>query len=340
MDSTGHVPVLDFSKVQGTSAERSAAVQDIGRVCLKKGFFQVINHGISTDILAGALEAGAAFFDLPTDDRSDLMSDDVSRPVRYTTVAEVDGSGDGEVKIRRHFLKHYSYPLEEWIDVWPVKPVQYREKMTAYSIEVRRVLSELMDAITESLVLGRDYLKAQMDRGFEMMAVNCYPQQHASSDGHGVICLPAHTDYTLVTVLLENSEGLQEFDREAGTWRAVPHSAESLLVHVGNYLEVVSNGRYRAALHRVASAGRQGVTRISIASLPSLGMDEKVEVARELVDERHPAMYRGSSVREFIEFLSAGGKSSDFMESLKISGTDVAVGWFSFQSGGRFRPTG
>jgi hypothetical protein len=49
-------------------------------------------------------------------------------------------------------------------------------------------------------------------------------------------------------------------------------------------------------------------------------MDERVEVARDLVDERRPAVYRGSRLRDFIEFLSAGGKSSEFMESLKING--------------------
>ncbi|TVU29001.1 hypothetical protein EJB05_20543, partial [Eragrostis curvula] len=312
MDSAGHVPVLDFSKLRGTSPERSAAVQDIGTVCQKKGFFQVINHGISMDILDGALDAAVAFFDLPMDERSGLMSDDVTQPVRYSTVAEVDGS---EVKIRRHVLKHYSYPLEEWIGKWPAKPSQYRQKMATYAAAVRPLVSEIMEAITESLGLGEDNLRTQMDRGLEMMALNCYP----SSDD-GVTGFPAHTDYTLVTVLLANGDGLEEFDREAGSWRAVPHSAGSLVVHVGNYLEVVSNGRYRAAMHRVAS-GRGG-TRVSIASLPSLAMDEKVQVPKELVGERRPAMYRESSLREFIEFLSAGGKSNDFMKSLKVNGTE------------------
>jgi isopenicillin N synthase-like dioxygenase len=192
--------------------------------------------------------------------------------------------------------------------------------MARYATEVRRLVSELMEAIGESLGLGRDYLRTQMDRrGFEMMALNCYPQPHDRVQG--VVGLPAHTDYT-VTVLLANSAGLEEFDHEAGSWRAVPHGPGSLAVHVGNYLEVVSNGRYRAALHRAVSSSGQGGggRRLSIASLPSLAMDERVEVAGDLVDEHRPAVYRGSRLREFIEFLSAGGKSSEFMESLKING--------------------
>jgi isopenicillin N synthase-like dioxygenase len=42
MDSTGPVPVLDFGKLRGASSERSAAVLDIGTICQKKGFFQVL----------------------------------------------------------------------------------------------------------------------------------------------------------------------------------------------------------------------------------------------------------------------------------------------------------
>ncbi|KAL6634849.1 hypothetical protein ACP70R_027520 [Stipagrostis hirtigluma subsp. patula] len=313
MDSTGHVPIVDLSKLRSTLPERSPAVQTSAGYARTR----VINHGISTDILHDALDAAAAFFDLPMGDRSGLASDDVTMPVRYSTVSEVD---NGEVRIRRQVLKQYSYPLEDWIGKWPAKPLQYREKMAKYAAEIRRLVSELVEAITESLGLGRGYLRAQMERGFEMMALNCYPPPSATSDG-GAICCAAHTDYTLVTVLLASREGLEEFDREAGSWRAVPHDPGSLVVHVGNYLEVVSNGRYRAATHRVVAFGRDGGggARVSIASLPSLGMDERVEVAKELVDARHPALYTGSTLREFIEFLSAGGNGSDFVERLKIN---------------------
>jgi hypothetical protein len=36
--------------------------------------------------------------------------------------------------------------------------------MARYATEVRRLVSELMEAVGESLGLGRDYLRTQMDR--------------------------------------------------------------------------------------------------------------------------------------------------------------------------------
>lgn len=313
MDSTG-VPIVDLSKIRSPSwPERSAAIHDLGRTCQAVGFFQVVNHGISAEILHGALDAATAFFDLPMEDKSGLMSNDIRQPVRYSTVSELD---DGEVKVRRHVLKQYSRPLKTWIHKWPSKPIHYKEKMAMFAAHVWRLVSELVEAVMESLGLGRGYLTSQMDRGFEMMALNYYPP---CQDAGGAVCCAPHTDYTLLTALLANEQGLEYLDRESGSWRPAPAGSSTLLVHVGNYLEVLSNGLYRAALHRVVSY--PGVAaRVSVASLPSFAMEESVEVAEELVEESHQPLYRGSTLSEFIDFLSAGSRAGDFMEqSLKIT---------------------
>lgn len=76
-------------------------------------------------------------------------------------------------------------------------------------------------------------------------------------------------------------------------------------------------------MHR--AAGNSERTRISIVSLHSLGMDEKMETAEKLVDENHPKRYRGSSFRDFLNFLVendivAGYKN--FIDSVRIENVD------------------
>ena len=75
---------------------------------------QVINHGISPSVTGGALMAARKFFELPTEEKMELASDDITRPVRY-------GSGP-----QRSFLKQYSHPIEKWMDLWPSKPAEFR----------------------------------------------------------------------------------------------------------------------------------------------------------------------------------------------------------------------
>lgn len=191
-----------------------------------------------------------------------------------------------------------------------------RKKMGEYAKEAQKLGVSIMGAITEGLGLGPEYISRKMEEGMQVLVVNCYPPCPEPGLALG---LPPHSDYTCLTMVLQSSSGLQTLDSYDGKWRAVPNIPGALQVNVGDHLEVLSNGLYKSMVHRAAL--RSDVTRISIASLHSLGMDEKVESANELVDEEHPKGYRESSFRDFLNFLSqndfAGGKN--FIDTVRIS---------------------
>ncbi|CAK9135100.1 unnamed protein product, partial [Ilex paraguariensis] len=188
-------------------------------------------------------------------------------------------------------------------------------KMGEYTVEVKKLAMEIMGAITEGLGIGPTYLSGKLDEGMQVMTVNCYPP---CADPGIALGLPPHSDYTCLTILLQNSSGLEIMDNEVGAWRAVPDLHSVLQVHVGDHLEVLSNGLYKSVVHRVTL--KRDKTRISIASLHSMGMDEKMETAKELVDEHHLKGYKESSFRDFLNFLSkndiAEGRS--FIQTLRI----------------------
>lgn len=100
----------------------------------------------------------------------------------------------------------------------------FREKMGKFCEEVRSLSLEIMGAITESLGLGRDYLSSRMDKnGMQVMAVNCYPP---CPDPTTALGLPPHSDYSCITILLQNLTGLEIFHLSAhggsGRWVLVP----------------------------------------------------------------------------------------------------------------------
>ncbi|KAF2311653.1 hypothetical protein GH714_025630 [Hevea brasiliensis] len=153
--------------------------------------------------------------------------------------------------------------------------------------------------MTESLGLGPTYLINKMEEGAQVMAVNSYPRCPSPDMALG---LPPHSDYSCLTILLQSSPGLEITDPGDGKWKIVPEFQGTLQVHVGDHLEVLSNGLYRSILHRGTVNSER--TRISIASLHSLGMDEKMGTAKELVDDQHAEEYKESSFRDFLNFLS------------------------------------
>ncbi|KZV51916.1 hypothetical protein F511_09180 [Dorcoceras hygrometricum] len=291
---------------------RPIVVDQIANACIRYGFFQVINHGISQEMLDGALSVASDFFNLPSQDKAKFYSPDIHRPVRYSTSFKDVGAA-GQARSWRAFLKHYAHPLQEWIGLWPQNPPLYREKIGEYVVEIQKLALKLMSAITESLGLGQAYLSDKLNEGMQVMSINWYPPRPKDAPG-----IPQHSDYSCLTILLQDSPGLQILDRGSGSWKAVPVIQAALQVHVGDHLEVLSNGRYKSVVHRVTVRGEG--TRISIASLHSLGMDVKMEVARELVDEHNPERYRRSSFRDFLNFASSNelGEGTTFLDSLKI----------------------
>ncbi|XWS60148.1 hypothetical protein CRYUN_Cryun07bG0009700 [Craigia yunnanensis] len=283
-----HVPTIDMAGLRQNDSESSVAIKELGDACRRGGFFQVVNHGICQSILDEALSMAFGFFNLPTQEKVNLKSNDVYKPVRYGTSLK---DGVDKVQFWRVFLKHYAHPLDAWIDSWPDNPPDYREPWCKSKPP-----------------------RPKMEDGMQVMAVNCYPPCPEPDMALG---LPPHSDYTCLTIVLQSSAGLEILDTEDGNWKVVPELHGALQVHVGDHFEVLSNGLYKSVVHRAALNCER--TRISIASLHSLGMDDKMETAKELVDEQHPKRYKESSFRDFLDFLAtndiADGKS--FIDTLK-----------------------
>ncbi|XWS36994.1 hypothetical protein CRYUN_Cryun19dG0005200 [Craigia yunnanensis] len=151
-----------------------------------------------------------------------------------------------------------------------------------------------MGTITESLGVGPNHLGEKMEDGMQVMTVNRYPPCPEPDIALG---MPPHSDSTCLTIVLQSSPGLEILDTEDGNWKL----SQSFTVP------------YRGNLNCER-------TRISIATLHSSGMDDKMETAKELVDELHPERFKASSFWNFLDFLAtndnADGKS--FIDTLKI----------------------
>ncbi|KAJ8511340.1 hypothetical protein OPV22_001774 [Ensete ventricosum] len=304
------LPVIDLGQLRKHSRTRSLAIQEIGRACERHGCFQVINHGIHESVTWGALEAASDFFNLSSEEKAEFESKDLRKPVRYEAVYKND------CHKARELLKHYAHPLGEWIHFWPMTPQRYRERMGRYGRVVRKIALLLMDSILESLGLGPAYLKEKLEEGMQVMVMNGYSERSRSAP---VLGLAPHSDYGCITILLQSCKGLHIFDEESECWREVPEVPDTLHVHIGDHLEVMSNGKYKRLVHRAVLNSR---TRTSIASIHGLSMNEKVTTAEELVDEQHPKGYRDSSFLDFLDFITSKNKTggSNFIDSLMLTG--------------------
>ncbi|MEZ5297338.1 MAG: 2OG-Fe(II) oxygenase family protein [Ilumatobacteraceae bacterium] len=79
-----------------------------------------------------------------------------------------------------------------------------------------------------------------------------------SSDEYGV---GTHTDYGLLTLLLQDDRGGLEVRRPSGDWIDVPAEPGVLVCNLGDMLDRLTEGRYRSTPHRVRNTS--GRSRLS-----------------------------------------------------------------------------
>lgn len=178
-----------------------------------------------------------------------------------------------------------------------------RERMGWYAKAVRKIALLLMDSILdmESRGLGPAYLKEKLEEGMQVMVMNCsYLLRIRAMDASPTFCRAAKASTSL-------------------TRRDVPEAPDTLHVHIGDHLEVMSNGKYKRLVHRAVLNSQK---RISIASIHRLSMNEKVTTAEELVDEQHNKGYRDSSFLDFLDFITSTNKTGgrNFIDSLMLTG--------------------
>ncbi|KAK9153844.1 hypothetical protein Sjap_001324 [Stephania japonica] len=313
------LPIIDFAELQGSN--RSKALKNLSKACEEFGFFQVVNHGISIEVIRHMMDVSRRFFELPFEERSKYMTSDMQSPARYGTSFNQNKDG---VFCWRDFLKLICPPSSGALSLWPTSPSDLRQAVVSYSTETRLLFTMLIEAILECLGLietsknnysdEEESILKDFGDGSQLMVINCYP---ACPEPELTLGMPPHSDYGFLTLLLQDEvEGLQIQDR--GKWVTVEPIPHSFVVNVGDHLEIFSNGRYKSVLHRVLVNSAK--SRISVASLHSISFEQVIRPSPKLIDEHNPRRYMDTDFTSFLNYVSTcEPKRKNFLESRKLA---------------------
>ncbi|CAB4300770.1 unnamed protein product [Prunus armeniaca] len=259
------IPLINLHGFDGS--RRHEIIDQIGLACQNYGFFQKVKG-------------------------SSVFSDDPLKTTRLSTSFNVKTEA---VSSWRDYLRLHCYPLEDYMHEWPSNPPSFREDVAEYCRNVKGLAERLLEAISESLGLEKDYLNRALGKHGQHMAINYYPPCPQPELTYG---LPGHADPNVVTLLLQDDvAGLQVFDK--GRWVAVKPMPHTFIVNIGDQMQVVSNDRYKSVLHRaVVNCDKE---RVSIPTFYCPSYDAVMEPAPQLVDDHHPPLYRSFTYAEFYE---------------------------------------
>lgn len=293
-----HLPTIDFSRFYGSADERAAFIKELTRVLHDHGFFYLTGHGVPQSLIDDVLAASKRFFALP---EADKLSIEMVRSPHFRGYnragyertrgeqdwrEQLDVNTEGEpVADSAEAPWNRLYGPNQWPEALPeLKPLLLR-----YQAEVTRIGIDVLKAIALSLGQPENaFADIYEPSPSQLLKIIRYPGREAAGSDQGV---GAHKDGGFLTLLLQDdNRGLQvEYD---GSWVNVDPIPGTLVVNIGELLELASNGYLRATVHRVVTPPA-GVERISVPFFFSARLDATIpllNLPEELASEaRGPA---------------------------------------------------
>ncbi|KAK9151548.1 hypothetical protein Syun_009857 [Stephania yunnanensis] len=265
-------PIIDMEKFNGE--ERAAIMDKIKDACENWGFFELVNHGISHELLDKVEKNTKGHYRKCMEQRfKELVASKTALEEVQTEISDLDWEST-------FFLKHL--PESNMTEI-PELDDDYRAAMKEFVVELEKLAEFLLDLLCENLGLEKGYLKNAFygSRGPTFgTKVSNYPPCPKPDLVKG---LRAHTDAGGLILLFQDDRvsGLQLL--KDGEWIDVPPMRHSIVINLGDQLEVITNGKYKSVMHRVLA--QTDGTRMSIASFYNPGSDAVIYPAPTLVEQ-------------------------------------------------------
>ena len=263
------VPVIDL--------RADDAPPRIDRACRDHGFFSIIGHGVDPVLLDRLVATATGFFARSEEEKAEIAMARGGRAWRgwFPLGGELT-SGVPDRKEGIYFGAEGpagdSRPLHG-PNLFPSQPADLGPTVLAVLDAFTALGHRLMGLLALGLGLPEDAFVRDLTADPTILfRVFHYPPV-TPDDGAGDWGVAEHTDYGLLTLLLQDeSGGLQV--RTGGEWRDVPPVPGALVCNLGDMLERLTEGRYRSTPHRVRSPTAGG--RISCPFFFDPGWDAEV----------------------------------------------------------------
>ncbi|KAE9590526.1 hypothetical protein Lal_00023453 [Lupinus albus] len=312
LDSRTHdVPPIDLSKLNGPEHEQ--VVDQIVSAAETLGFFQVVNHGVPVKLLESLKDAAHSFFSLPPEKKAIYLTGLSPSPlVKYGTsfVPEKEKA----LEWKDYISMVYSND-EDALQYWPN---QCKEVALEYLKLASKMVRDLVEILMGKLGVKLDESKIDGLLGMRMVNMNYYP---ACPNPELTVGVGRHSDMGAITVLLQDGIGglyvkvdADNNDATKGEWLEIPPIHGALVINIGDTLQILSNGKYKSAEHRVRTTNTQSRVSVPVFTLPN--PTEVIVPLPEVVKKDGLARYREvifqDYMKNFFGNAHAGKKSLDF----------------------------
>ncbi|GLJ41171.1 hypothetical protein SUGI_0852440 [Cryptomeria japonica] len=310
--SDADLPVIDLSKFpQELDDEELSHLGDhpmlakIREACIEWGFFRLVNHGISVELLDKAQNVSRGLLSMPIEAKERAMTtcnpyDSYHRKDNFETFSLL--------------YSCKSESLEQMcLKLWPEGNPSFCETMVTYDLCASNLAQKISKIIVASLGLDAVALyRSHFEKCISRLRLNGY-SSHQKSIGEEI--LESNADPGCLTILYQDDGGGLEIRSREGKWFHVKPVSHSFVVNLGDSLKAWTNGRYRSAEHRVVWKG--WMDRMSIAFFTSFPMETEIWAPEELVDNNNPRRYKPFLLSQLLHEVAHGQEDREKATALE-----------------------
>ncbi|KAK2002578.1 2OG-Fe(II) oxygenase superfamily protein [Colletotrichum falcatum] len=250
------LPTIDLSKY-GTPEGNKELAQTLIEAIRTKGFFYVINYGISQEAVDTQFSLGQRFYELPLEEKlkyePDLDSGDYNgyRPAgrRFLSGGLKDKT---EVWNMATKAGHITQPLPKLLE-------DHKEEIEGFAKDLHdKVLDPLNHLIALALELPEDFFtrvhrwETHDESHLRYMKYSRFTPEEIEKLDDG-LWSRGHTDLGTITLLFRQPvAALQIRDHETGDWKWAKPLDGSLTVNTCDALSFLTGGYVKSTVHRVA----------------------------------------------------------------------------------------
>ncbi|KAL1805882.1 hypothetical protein ACET3Z_028950 [Daucus carota] len=296
------IPVIDISNLDDPKVAHS-----IADAAEKWGFFQIVNHGVPMEVLENAMEATRRFFELPVGEKiKHLQENSPTKNVRFGTsfLPKAD-----KVLEWKDYLSLLYVSEEESSNYWPSA---CRNEVMEFKKKSEIVVEKLLKILLQRLNVDLNS-KESLLMGSQRINLNYYP---ICPNPELTIGVGRHSDVSTLTFLLQDSVGgLYVQKMETDHWIYVPPVDGSIVINVGDALQIFSNGKYKSAEHRVAANGSNN--RISVPIFFNPRPHDIIGPLPEVLKNGEKAIYKSVLYSDYVKHFFR--KSHDGKQTLEFA---------------------
>jgi isopenicillin N synthase-like dioxygenase len=336
LDKPTEIPVLDLAAyLAGDDGALEKLAAELRHAQENVGFYFIVNHGVSRDLIAQAYDQIRRFFAQPLDEKLKLRVDKTSlgyvpsKSSIYVTSKINDNTkpdlNETLLTARERAPDHPSVVAERRFhgpNQWPDETLVpgYRDKMLAYYTAIETLAFKMLPVYARALELPADYFEPFFADPMWTTRNSFYPAVAPEDNQFGI---SPHCDHGFITFLpLSDEPGLQ-VQTQSGRWLPAGQVEGAIVVNTGEFMNRWTNGRFIATPHRVVPPQND---RYSTALFFNPSWDTLADPLPTCVSADNPAKFKPVQMIDYLSWYvdrnfnkDGGGRQEDYAPDEAIS---------------------